>query len=315
MHVFYRNRLAACYLGASHIPRSPNRFTGLDPNDDFSLKDLSQEKYDGPYPVFNASLSLVKKQDLAWQERKAESFVMTPLCCGYDVWLEEQDSPTTRRWRELSEKKGQGEGESVADPLGENQRGDGDHDSIWTRVNPARYLRRKPRSLDHYGYVRTEGYAFRRPWHGPRLGLAMAISGAAASPNMGFYSKMPLTFLMTVFNIRLGQWLGNPRDRKTRKFSGPPVGLMCLLRELLGQTDDDAAYVYLSDGGHFDIRRHRDVQGPRVGRVRHLRPGRGRSRRTNLTGTRRAGSFPRRADEGPQALGQGVEIRRAQQGR
>ncbi|HKP70607.1 MAG TPA: patatin-like phospholipase family protein, partial [Pyrinomonadaceae bacterium] len=42
-----------------------------------------------------------------------------------------------------------------------------------------------------------------------RLGTAMAISGAAANPNMGYYSSSVVTFLMSLFNIRLGWWLGN----------------------------------------------------------------------------------------------------------
>src|SRR5207247_1985125 len=39
----------------------------------------------GPYPIVNAALNLVAGQDLAWQERKATSFVFTPKYCGYDV--------------------------------------------------------------------------------------------------------------------------------------------------------------------------------------------------------------------------------------
>lgn len=80
----------------------------------------------------------------------------------------------------------------------------------------------------------------------------MGISGAAASPNMGFYSSTPVAFLMTVFNVRLGQWLGNPRHRRTSRRATPYLGLWCLVNELLAGTDDKAAYVYLSDGGHFE---------------------------------------------------------------
>ncbi len=42
------------------------------------------------------------------------------------------------------------------------------------------------------------------------LGTAVAISGAAASPNMGYHSSPMVTFLMALFNARLGWWLGNP---------------------------------------------------------------------------------------------------------
>jgi hypothetical protein len=80
----------------------------------------------------------------------------------------------------------------------------------------------------------------------------MAISGAAVSPNMGFYSSTPVAFLMTIFNVRLGQWLGNPRHRTASRRATPRLGLGCLLNELLGGTNDQSAYVYLSDGGHFE---------------------------------------------------------------
>ena len=239
MHLFYRNRLVRCYLGASNEKRAPNRFTGFDSNDDVALKDLSADAgYDGPYPILNASLNLVKGKDLAWQERKAESFVMTPKYCGYDVWLEEQDSPMMSAETDQELKKGQHEG-AQKKPLG------------WVKGK----LRERWGKLERFGYRNTELYAFptsHRPWVGPNLGLAMAISGAAASPNMGFHSSPAVGFLMTVFNVRLGQWLGNPRHSKTSGRPTPLFGLPYLVNELLGGTDDTARYVYLSDGGHFE---------------------------------------------------------------
>lgn len=89
--------------------------------------------------------------------------------------------------------------------------------------------------------------------HGVRLGTAMAISGAAVSPNMGSYSAPDLSFLMTLFDVRLGWWLANPKDTVGRwRVGSPNVGFYWLLRELLGTTSDDSQYVYLSDGGHFE---------------------------------------------------------------
>jgi hypothetical protein len=88
---------------------------------------------------------------------------------------------------------------------------------------------------------------------GARLGTAMAISGAAASPNMGFYSEPALAFLMTLFDVRLGWWLANPKGTsKNWRLASPDFGFYCLLSELLGATNDDSDYVYLSDGGHFE---------------------------------------------------------------
>jgi predicted acylesterase/phospholipase RssA len=88
--------------------------------------------------------------------------------------------------------------------------------------------------------------------HGVWMGSAMAISGAAASPNMGYHSAPALTFLMTVFNVRLGHWSPNPADDTQWTMDGPPFGGTYLLKELFGQTQYTSSFVYLSDGGHFE---------------------------------------------------------------
>jgi hypothetical protein len=89
---------------------------------------------------------------------------------------------------------------------------------------------------------------------GISLGTAMAISGAAASPNMGYHSSAVLSFIMTLFNARLGWWLGNPgpAGQKTFAKNGPFWALKPLIAEVFGLTDDQHSYVYLSDGGHFE---------------------------------------------------------------
>jgi hypothetical protein len=102
-------------------------------------------------------------------------------------------------------------------------------------------------------YAPTRKLASKLPGfkEGITLGTAMAISGAAASPNMGSYSDPALGFLMTLFDVRLGWWIGNPRGKGWENGS-PRLGFACLLQELLGSTSDDSTYVYLSDGGHFE---------------------------------------------------------------
>src|ERR1039457_1309259 len=80
----------------------------------------------------------------------------------------------------------------------------------------------------------------------------MAISGAAANPNMGFHTSAPVAFLLTVFNVRLGWWVRNPRRAKPGARRGPLGSIVWLINELTGQTDDRSAYVNLPDGGHFD---------------------------------------------------------------
>jgi hypothetical protein len=101
------------------------------------------------------------------------------------------------------------------------------------------------------GYRRSQAYGGEK---GISLGTAVATSGAAANPNMGSYSSPALAFIMTLFNARLGVWLGNPgplgNDTYTR--SGPRSSALVLLSEALGHTDSEHPYVNLSDGGHFE---------------------------------------------------------------
>jgi hypothetical protein len=82
----------------------------------------------------------------------------------------------------------------------------------------------------------------------------MAISGAAASPNMGYHSSPVVGFIMTLFNARLGAWLGNPgvTGVRTWKEPGPRSAVSSMVKEALGQTSARNDYVYLSDGGHFE---------------------------------------------------------------
>jgi hypothetical protein len=206
MHALYRNRLMRCYLGASNKHRNAQPFTDFDPADDdirmhALAGDIESGRYEGPYPIINTALNLVKGRKLAWQQRKASSFTFTPLYSGYEHMVEKNEE-----------------------------------------VHPKEHIGSK-------GYRRTG-------WYGDELtlGNAMAISGAAASPNMGYHSSPPLAFLMTIFNVRLGWWLGNPRynHRKPKWRHGPPFGLFYLIFELFGMTDDESRYVYLSDGGHFE---------------------------------------------------------------
>lgn len=89
---------------------------------------------------------------------------------------------------------------------------------------------------------------------GISLGTAVTLSGAAASPNMGYYSSPLVGFIMTLFNARLGAWLGNPGNtgKDTWRHEGPNSAVNSLVREAFGLTNDTSPYVYLSDGGHFE---------------------------------------------------------------
>ena len=196
LHAMYRNRLIRAYLGASRgEQRSPNPFTGFDPNDNFPMADLASQQgpIQRPLHVVNIALNLVHGSNLAWQQRKAQSFTVTPLHCG-----------------------------SAANSLGY-------------------------RRSSEYGKNPAVNQAI-------SIGTALAISGAAASPNMGYHSSPPVTMLLTLFNVRLGWWLGNPgkAGQATYGRSCPEFSVGPLLAEAFGFTDDQKRYVYLSDGGHFE---------------------------------------------------------------
>jgi hypothetical protein len=92
------------------------------------------------------------------------------------------------------------------------------------------------------------------------LATAMAVSGAAAAPNMGRSTVRFLTFILALLNIRLGYWLPNPRRELTPRrgfvyWASRPwrrVGPFYLFREMLGWVNERSANVNLSDGGHME---------------------------------------------------------------
>jgi hypothetical protein len=229
LHLFYRNRLVRCYLGATNPQRCPHPFTGFDPTDDVLLCEFATARdlnYDGPYPILNSALNISHGQRLAWQERKAESFIFTPRYCGYDFQEERQDdeppsSPQKKKESLLAKNESYRETEKYAYPPAKG-------------AQPA-----------------NAGSPPLEPG-GPYLGTAVAISGAAVNPNMGYHASAPVAFLLTVFNVRLGWWMGNPRRRDTWEKSSPLFGLFYLLCDLFGVTDDTSRYVNLSDGYHFE---------------------------------------------------------------
>jgi hypothetical protein len=111
------------------------------------------------------------------------------------------------------------------------------------------------------GYRRSREYGGRAPDYadqnrpsGISLGTALAISGAAASPNMGYNSSPMVTLLLALFNVRLGWWLGNPGKPGNSSYDrdSPFIAILPFIFEMFGQTTDCRRYVYLSDGGHFE---------------------------------------------------------------
>jgi hypothetical protein len=208
LHALYRNRLTRAYLGASNQQRNPDSFSGFDFKDNIRVHELWPKKdpkvnVNRLFHVINITLNVVSTKRLAWQERKAESFTVSPLHCG-SAYL----------------------GFRASEDYGDGP------ETGWERAAVARG-------------DRDQGIA---------LGTAVAISGAAVSPNMGYNSSPSIALLLTLFNVRLGWWLGNPgrAGKNTYKKDGPRFAARPLFAEAFGQTNDTSPYVYLSDGGHFE---------------------------------------------------------------
>jgi len=90
------------------------------------------------------------------------------------------------------------------------------------------------------------------------LATAMSISGAAANPNAapnghGVTRNRAVSFLMSLFNARLGYWMANPRLHREQPSNCPNLWIPGLLQGLLGRgLDEKARFLELTDGGHFD---------------------------------------------------------------
>jgi hypothetical protein len=95
-------------------------------------------------------------------------------------------------------------------------------------------------------YVKTTAYSDNET----RLGRAMTISGAAVTSVMGGISSMAASFACTIFGVRLGYWVQNPRHLAEKGHINIRFWLPLLIRELFCRTHDSGRMVYLSDGGH-----------------------------------------------------------------
>ncbi len=102
------------------------------------------------------------------------------------------------------------------------------------------------------GYYKTKEYENSDNHMG--LATAMTISAAAVAPNMGRASIRSLTFIMALFNLRLGYWALNPLQIPPENKGGltTKVGPIYLLKEMMGRINEKSDYINLSDGGHLE---------------------------------------------------------------
>jgi peptidoglycan hydrolase-like protein with peptidoglycan-binding domain len=232
----YRSRLVRCFLGASNPKRTPDPFTGTDMADDLHIAKLlwksNRDQNDAvqavqkPLHLINTTLNHVKGKERAWQEDNVASFQFSASYCGFETPESSHDSKPMGYGKSAlgSYRPSREYGAVMRDPVG-------GHIAV--------------------GRARDKCEHFHNEQEGVKLGEAMAISGAAPSPNMGYHSNQALSFLMTTFNVRLGRWNANPSKDAWRTPS-PRFGFGWLVREFLGFASAESNYVYLTDAGHFE---------------------------------------------------------------
>jgi hypothetical protein len=223
LHMMYRNRLVRAYLGANNRQRQAHPFTGFDPADDIHLDELLATGGKLQRPYHILNTALNLVHGNELAWQTRKAANFTFAPAFCGFELPATAAP-----------------------------------GVPTLAQQA--LRG--------GFRATAAYRPDTPppddeERGVNLGMAMAVSGAAASPSMGYHSSPSLAFLMTLFNVRLGRWFVNPTRPVPPQVgnavlppapprTSPKLGILHLIRELFGLTDADSKYVYLSDGGHFE---------------------------------------------------------------
>ncbi|HEU4372640.1 MAG TPA: hypothetical protein VFS02_04075 [Telluria sp.] len=170
LHMMYRNRLVRAYLGAINKTRQPHPFTGFDPADDERLDDMFAPNQQLQKPYLIVNAALNLVNGTELAWQTRKAANFTFTPAFCGFELPSMASP------------------GGAKLVHEAMRG---------------------------GFRRTTSYGVKPGGghdeeSGINLGMAVAVSGAAASPSMGYHSSPPLAFLMTLFNVRLGRWFANP---------------------------------------------------------------------------------------------------------
>ncbi|MDQ1080542.1 patatin-like phospholipase family protein [Pseudoroseomonas cervicalis] len=249
MHATYRNRLVRAFLGSARADRDapkrqPEPFTEFDGADSPPLHSLwpthagagaplasagRQPCFQPLFPVINTALNVTGDNEIAWQERKALSFTITPLRCGWSNPLEG------------------GPGKPVHSGEGSYARSDGyagqERDAAWNGAHSSPGIT--------LGTAMTLSGAAVSPNMGYHSSPATAMVLTLLNIRLGAWLPNPA----------LLQNEGQTTQEHTREFgryktrirqSSPRWALLPLWQELTGHSSSQADFVYLSDGGHFD---------------------------------------------------------------
>lgn len=235
MHELYRTRLVRAFLGASNEKGSVGP-TGFCADDDLLLENLTVGAKEftavRPYPLWSAAVNVTASDEVGLQERKAASFIFSPLYCGYEV------------------------------PKATRLKGRVNDVQAYAATSVHGLLKDIP--VD-----KSDSLHELEPL---TVGAAMATSGAAFSSNTGASTQPERALLLTLLGFRLGRWFPNPASvsNSTVRVRNVPKNAWTLgstlyneeqstlfqvphiIREALSQCDVKANAVYITDGGHFE---------------------------------------------------------------
>jgi hypothetical protein len=250
LHGLYRIRLTRAFLGASNFARHPDAFTNFDEKDDMPEAEMpcspsrDSSPPTAPIHLINTALNVLATRNLAWQQRRAESFTFSPVSCG--------------SWRlgyvptgEYGGSQGVSLGTAMAISGAAFNPNMGHHSSPlvtflmtffnarlgWWLPNPLWPALQRPKLLQ------KSTRKFLR-WNEPLRQAEIRL--ARKFPSHGEASSV--SHLINQDAERREQKLKHGLLRKC----GPSLALVPIINEALGNTDDTYKWIQLSDGGHFE---------------------------------------------------------------
>lgn len=215
LHSYYKNRLTNAYLAASNQEINNKKLRDIDigvhPSDAIPLQELANIS---PYLLINTTLNLVgKESNLAWQDRKAASFVMSPLYCGYAI-------------------------ESMKDGHKEY-------------FQPTGALKDDPIKLNLAMTISGAAGSPMGGFHTkPGVSMLLALAGVRlgwwfSNPRRQHTGQEESCAWRKTFDALQAKF--------DTKLGGPDTSLLTTFpKELFGKADEEGNVVYLSDGGHFE---------------------------------------------------------------
>lgn len=212
MHAVYRNRLMRAFLGSARNWREHDPFTGFDPKDNVPLS-LLRQVANSLFPVVNTTLNIATGNNAEWAERKAASFIFTPLACGSEAL------------------RHPGQDASEIDPCGAFVPTDRFAGLETLKAHPTKPTETGP----GLGSVLTVSGAAVSPSWGYHSSRITAFLMTLFNVRLGVW--LPNPSKATADELRLAR---------------PSNSLMALIDEMLGETTDESQAIYLSDGGHFE---------------------------------------------------------------